>query len=58
MDIKEFGYLFLSIAFSVGGQIFLKLGATKLAKLSAPIILGKISEIFLTPELIIGLGFY
>jgi len=58
MSIREFSYLFLSIAFSAGGQIFLKLGAIKLAKLSANSIIGKISEILFTPELIIGLGCY
>ena len=58
MGFREFGYLFLSILFSVAGQIFLKLGAVKLAKISASSIIGRIIEIFLTPELIIGLGCY
>ena len=58
MKLIEFGYLFLSILFSVAGQIFLKLGATKLAKISATNIIDRIREIFLTPELIMGLGFY
>ena len=58
MGLSEFGYLFLSILFSVAGQIFLKFGATKLAKISATGIVSKVIEIFLTPELILGLGCY
>lgn len=61
MGLREFGYLFLSILFSVAGQIFLKFGAAKLAKISATnatSIVGKVTDMFLTPELIIGLGCY
>ena len=58
MNLLDIGYLFLSIAFSVAGQIFLKFGAIKLAKISATNIIGKVIEIFLTPELILGLTCY
>ena len=58
MKLIDFAYLFLSILFSVAGQIFLKLGAIKLAKISATNIVNRIIEIFFTPELILGLGFY
>lgn len=58
MSLVETGYLVLSIALSAMGQFFLKLGANKLAAISAPDILSRIWEIFLTPELIFGLTCY
>ena len=58
MGAIEFIYLFLSIAFSVVGQLFLKIGATKLAAITAPNLFERILAIFLTPELILGLGCY
>lgn len=58
MSLVELGYLFLSIFFSVAGQLFLKLGAAKLAKISASNIFSRVLEIFFTPELILGLACY
>ena len=58
MSLVEIGYLMVSISLSAAGQLFLKLGATKLAKISAPNILSRVWEIFLTPELIFGLTCY
>lgn len=58
MSLVELGYLFLSIFFSVAGQLFLKLGAAKLAKISATNIVNRVLEIFLTSELILGLTCY
>ena len=58
MGAIEFIYLFFSIAFSVAGQFFLKIGATKLSTITASSLLGRILSIFLTPELILGLGCY
>ena len=58
MTLVELGYLLLSISFSVAGQLSLKLGAAKLAKISASNIINRVWEIFLTPELILGLACY
>ena len=58
MSAIEFVYLFLSIFFSVAGQFCLKLGAAKLAELSAGNIWQRVLTIFFTPELILGLACY
>jgi drug/metabolite transporter (DMT)-like permease len=58
MNLVEFAYLIVSISFSVGGQLCLKLGATKLTEISASNIFERILAIFLIPELILGLACY
>lgn len=58
MGAVEFVYLILSISFSVAGQICLKMGAIKLAAITAPNLFERVLAIFLTPELILGLGCY
>jgi drug/metabolite transporter (DMT)-like permease len=48
----------MSILTSVGGQVLLKLGATKLGRVSIDNFIGHIISIIAIPELIAGLAFY
>lgn len=54
----ELCLLLFSVLSSVGGQLFLKLGANKLAPLLQQASFGTIFEAIQIPELIIGLGCY
>ena len=58
MGAIEFIYLLLSISLSVAGQFCLKIGANKLAVITASSVFERVVAIFLTPELILGLGCY
>ncbi|MBN3940377.1 MAG: EamA family transporter [Nostoc sp.] len=58
MNLQESALLLMSIATSVSGQFFLKLGAMKLAKVNSPNALNNIISIATTPELLTGLTCY
>ncbi|BAY31818.1 transporter protein [Nostoc carneum NIES-2107] len=58
MSIQEFALLLISVATSVGGQFFLKLGAMKLAKVNSGNTISNIISIATTPELLTGLTCY
>ena len=58
MTLKEFLFLLTSIFASVSGQLFLKLGASKLGKVTTSNLLNHVLNIVLIPELITGLAFY
>ncbi|MEH2266472.1 EamA family transporter [Nostoc sp.] len=58
MNLQEFALLLMSVATSVGGQFFLKLGALKLGKVNSANILSNIISIATTPELLAGLTCY
>ncbi len=58
MNLQEFALLLMSVATSVGGQFFLKLGALKLVKINSANALSNILSIATTPELLTGLTFY
>lgn len=58
MTIKEFFLLLISILSSAAGQYFLKLGASKLGKVTAETALNLILNILSTKELLIGLSCY
>ncbi|MBN3960649.1 EamA family transporter [Nostoc sp. NMS8] len=58
MNLQEFALLIMSIATSLGGQFFLKLGALKLVKVNSANALSNIISIATTPELLIGLTCY
>jgi drug/metabolite transporter (DMT)-like permease len=58
MSLQEFALLLMSVATSVGGQFFLKLGALKLGKVNSANALSNIISIATTPELLTGLTCY
>ncbi len=58
MTIKEFFLLLISIVSSVAGQYFLKVGATKLGKVTAETAVKLILSIVSIPELLLGLSCY
>jgi len=58
MTSNELILLFLAVLGSVGGQLFLKLGADKLAPLLQQRSLGTFLSAIQIPELIVGLGCY
>jgi len=58
MNLQEFALLLISVATSVGGQFFLKLGALKLAKVNSANAMSNIISIATTPELLTGLTCY
>ncbi len=58
MNLKEFALLLLSVFSSVGGQLFLKMGATKLGKVDLSNATNQIISMISIPELLIGLSFY
>lgn len=58
MNLQEFALLLMSVATSVGGQFFLKLGALKLEKVNSANALNNIISIATTPELLTGLTCY
>ena len=58
MSFQEFCLLLVSVLTSAMGQLFLKMGATKLGKVDASNAVSHILNIILTPELIIGLSCY
>ncbi|MBD2533120.1 EamA family transporter [Nostoc flagelliforme FACHB-838] len=58
MNLQEFALLLMSVATSVGGQFFLKLGALKLVKVNSANALNNIISIGTTPELLTGLSCY
>ncbi|MDJ0658552.1 MAG: EamA family transporter [Crocosphaera sp.] len=58
MSFQEFCLLLVSVLTSAMGQLFLKMGATKLGKVDASNALSHILNIILTPELILGLSCY
>ncbi|MEH1829639.1 EamA family transporter [Nostoc sp.] len=58
MNLQEFALLLMSVATSVGGQFFLKLGALKLGKVNSANALNNIISIATTPELLTGLTCY
>ncbi|MEA5512323.1 EamA family transporter [Crocosphaera sp. UHCC 0190] len=58
MTFQEFCLLLISVLTSALGQLFLKLGATKLGKVDAGNAVSHILKIVLTPELLMGLFCY
>lgn len=58
MNPQEFILLLMSVAASVSGQFFLKLGALKLGQVNAANTLSNIFSIATTPELLTGLTCY
>lgn len=58
MTYKEFCLLLISVLTSAMGQLFLKLGATKLGKVNADNAVSHILNIVMTPELLAGLSCY
>jgi drug/metabolite transporter (DMT)-like permease len=58
VTLQEFCLLLMSLIASTGGQLFLKIGAAKLGKVSAANALSHIFSIITIPELIIGLACY
>ena len=58
MTLQEFCLLLMSVSTSVVGQFFLKVGATKLGKVSVENAVSHIIRIITIPELIGGLTFY
>lgn len=58
MTFKEFCLLLISVMASAGGQLFLKLGALKLGKVTSGNLIAHILSIVSTPELLAGLCCY
>ena len=58
MTLQEFILLLVSVAASVTGQLFLKIGALKLGKVNVSNAVNQILSIITTPELLIGLACY
>ncbi|NJL10969.1 MAG: EamA family transporter [Calothrix sp. SM1_7_51] len=58
MTPQEFILLLMSVLASSCGQVFLKLGATKLGKVNLTNAVSHVFSIITIPELIIGLGCY
>lgn len=58
MSFKEFLLLLMSILASAAGQLFLKLGALKLGRVTADSVFGHALGIIKVPELLLGLGCY
>ncbi|MGK7957974.1 MAG: EamA family transporter [Crocosphaera sp.] len=58
MSFQEFCLLLVSVLTSAMGQLFLKMGATKLGKVDASNAVSHIFNILLTPELLLGLSCY
>jgi len=58
LTLQEFCLLIMSVLSSVAGQFFLKLGATKLGKVSTDNMISHIVSIVTVPELIAGLACY
>jgi uncharacterized membrane protein len=58
LTYQEFCLLLISVLTSALGQLFLKLGATKLGKVNADNAVSHILNIILTPELLAGLACY
>ena len=58
MNFIELCFLLLSVLSSVGGQLFLKLGADKLAPLLQQPSWGTVLKAIQIPEIILGLGCY
>lgn len=58
MTLQELILLLLSVLASVGGQLFLKMGALKLGKVQVSNALTHIFSIMTIPELVIGLACY
>lgn len=58
MAWQEFGLLLASILSSTLGQLFLKLGALKLGKVTSGNVFSHVLSIAVTPELILGLLSY
>jgi drug/metabolite transporter (DMT)-like permease len=55
---QEFSLLVMSILASVGGQVFLKVGALKLGRVNIGNTISHILSIMTIPELVIGLTCY
>ncbi len=58
MSAKEFALLLFSVMVSVVGQLFLKLGADKLGKVTGNNAFSHFLSMAFTPELIVGLFCY
>jgi len=58
VTLPEFGLFLISIVMSVGGQFFLKTGATKLGQVNASNLVSHVLGIVTTPELLAGLSCY
>jgi drug/metabolite transporter (DMT)-like permease len=58
MSFSEFLLLLASVIASSAGQLFLKLGAEKLAEVTGENIISHIFNMITIPQLIIGLGCY
>lgn len=58
MTLPEFALFLISVLSSVGGQFFLKTGATKLGRVNTSNLFGHVLGIITTPELLAGLTCY
>jgi multidrug transporter EmrE-like cation transporter len=58
MSLKEFCLLIFSILASGAGQLFLKMGALKLGKVTASNLVSHVFSILTTPDLLVGLACY
>lgn len=58
MTTQEIGLLFISILASALGQVFLKLGALKLGRVTADNVINHVLAMISIPELIVGLSAY
>lgn len=58
MSFQEFCILLVAVATSVAGQVFLKIGAGKLGKVTLDNLVSHILNMITVPELIFGLFFY
>jgi drug/metabolite transporter (DMT)-like permease len=58
VTLHEFGLLLISVLTAIGGQLFLKLGALKLGRVTAGNAISHVLSIVTTPELLVGLTLY
>lgn len=58
MTTQEIGLLLISILASALGQVFLKLGALKLGRVTADNVINHVLAMISIPELIVGLSAY
>ena len=58
LTLQEFGLLLIAVLSSSLGQLFLKLGALKLGKVTADNVISHVFSIITVPELILGLMAY
>lgn len=58
LTLQELGLLLIAVLFSSLGQLFLKLGALKLGKVTAGNVISHILSVITIPELVLGLIAY